>query len=85
MKLKLRARWIGRLPRVGDYLMSPIRPRYAYRVASVDRVSEVHAKAETRMLQLEVERAYLAEVPPHAQIHSWRWDRRESAKRKERA
>lgn len=81
--MNLRARWIGPPPRVGDYLMSEVRPRYAYRVTQVTNASSlVHwdlaAKAETRRLQLVADRVASTAVPPHARIHPWKWDRRES-------
>jgi hypothetical protein len=79
--VKLRARWIGPPPRVGDYLMSEVRPRFAYRV---DRVTltfpNVHwdpiAKAEVRLLQIVADRVAKDAVPRHAKIHPWKWDRR---------
>ena len=78
---KLRARWIGHPPRVGDYLMSALRPRYAYRVERVTNASsEVHwdlmAKTEVRRLLIEVARVAPAGVPKHARIHGWKWDAR---------
>jgi hypothetical protein len=78
---KLRARWIGHPPRVGDYLMSALRPRYAYRVERVTNVSsEVHwdpvAKMEVRRLQIDAARVTPAAVPRYARIHPWKWDKR---------
>ena len=80
--MKLRARWHGPLPKVGDYLMSDVRPRFAYRIGQVtNRSSEVRwdaaAKIEVRSLQIEADRVALSAVPEHARIHSWKWDRRE--------
>ena len=79
--MKLRARWAGPLPRIGDYLASPTRPRFAYRVRGVLRVDPlVHwdptRKAELRRLAFEVDRVPIAELPAAARVHDWRWDRR---------
>jgi hypothetical protein len=76
-----RARWIGPPPRAGEYLMSQVRPRYAYRVARVINVSSLvrwdpAAKAEVRSLQIVVDRRPASRVPKIARIHSWTWDRR---------
>lgn len=81
--MKLRARWIGPPPRTGDYLMSELRPRFAYRIDQVDNATAlVHwdpaAKAETRRLRISATRIPKDRVPPHARIHAWKWDRRES-------
>lgn len=78
---KLRACWIGHPPRVGDYLMSALRPRYAYRVGRVTNASsEVHwdpvAKMEVRRLLIEAARVAPAGVPKHARIYPWKWDTR---------
>ena len=80
--MKLRARWIGPPPRVGDYLISEVRPRYAYRVEQVTRVTsnvgwDQGAKAEFRLLRIDADRVATTAVPQHARIHSWKWDRRE--------
>ena len=81
--MKLRARWIGPPPRTGDYLMSEVRPRYAYRVERVTNASarvcwDEAAKAEVRVLRLDVARVARIVVPPHARIHPWKWDRRKA-------
>lgn len=79
--MKLRARWVGPPPRAGDYLMSDTRPRYAYRVEQVTCASshvlwDPTAKAETRRLQIVVDRVATSAVPQHSRIHPWKWDRR---------
>ena len=84
--MNLRVCWIGLLPRSGDYLMSEVRPRFAYRVERVTNASSVvnwdpTAKAETRQLQVVVDRVAATAVPLHARIHPWKWDRRESRRR----
>lgn len=81
--MKLRARWIGPLPRIGDFLMSAVRPRYAYRITEVIRTSpyvtwDQVAKAEVHQLQIVADRIARTAVPEHARIHPWKWDRRES-------
>lgn len=81
--MKLRARWIGPPPRVGDYLMSEVRPRYAYRVERVTLAFpnvtwDQAAKAETRRLQIVVDRVGVTAVPKAARVHPWKWDKREA-------
>jgi hypothetical protein len=81
--VKLRARWVGPPPRVGDYLMSEVRPRFAYRIERVTMAfPNVHwdakAKAEARLLQIIVDRVDKCAVPRDARIHPWKWDRREA-------
>ena len=69
--MKLRARWVGDLPRAGDYLMSTSRPKFAYRVLEV----KTHGSM-CRQLTIEVDRLLAGDVPMHARIHPWRWDAR---------
>lgn len=81
--MTLRARWIGPPPRAGDYLMSEVRPRHAYRVKWVINASSLvrwdsAAKAEVRRLQFVVARVAATAVPKRARIHPWKWDRRAS-------
>jgi hypothetical protein len=80
--MKLRARWIGPPPRAGDYLMSEVRPRWAYCIEQVTKASpsvlwDPAAKAEVHHLQIVVDRVAKTAVPRHARIHPWRWDRRD--------
>lgn len=66
----LRARWTGDLPQVGDWLASPSRPRYGYRIEKI-------IVAGLGKLKLGVERVPAAEVPwDSATVHAWRWDPR---------
>ena len=79
--VKLRARWLGPPPRAGDFLMSAVRPRYAYRIDEVINASsqvgwDPAAKKETRRLQIVAERVAKDDVPPHVRVHPWKWDRR---------
>ena len=79
--MKLRARWSGPPPRVGDWLVSPTRPRFAYHVLEVRRVDpdvrwDPAKKAELRRLAIEVDRVPIAELPTAARVHDWRWDKR---------
>lgn len=79
--MKLRARWNGPPPRVGDYLSSPTRPRFAYRVRAVRSVDSLvrwdpAQKAELRRLAIEVDRVPIAELPAAARVHDWRWAKR---------
>ena len=81
--MKLRARWIGPAPRVGDYLMSGRRPRFAYRISRVRPTLpnvcwDPAAKAEVHFLQFVVAKIAVTAVPRNVRIHSWRWDRREA-------
>lgn len=81
--MKLRARWTGPLPRVGDYLARPIRPRFAYRICAIRRVDPLvrwdpARKAELRRLAIEVDRVPITELPTAARVHDWRWDKRAS-------
>jgi len=81
--MKLRARWVGPPPRAGDYLMSQVRPRYAYRITEVINPSskvlwDPAAKAEARKLQIVADRVAVSAVPEHARVHPWKWDQREA-------
>lgn len=81
--MRLRARWIGPPPRVGDYLMSEIRPRHAYRVERVVSAFpgvtwDSAEKSEVHLLNVFVDRVGKDAVPQHARIHPWKWDRREA-------
>lgn len=87
--MKLHARWNGPPPRAGEFLMSTVRPRYAYRIVEVINTSsqvgwDPATKAETRRLQIVAERVAKDDVPPHARIYSWKWDRREAKHRPSR-
>jgi len=84
--MKLRARWIGPPPRTGDYLMSQVRPRYAYRIEEVSQKTphvrwDATAKAEVRQLQIVADRVAASAVPKTARIHPWKWDKRETRAR----
>ena len=85
--MKLRARWTGAPPRIGDYLMSPTRPRYAYRVCAIDAAADravrwdPELKLEVRRLTITVDRLSARDVPRDARIHPWRWDKREPRRR----
>ena len=81
--MKLRARWSGPPPRVGDYLASPTRPRFAYHVRGVSNVDSLvrwdpAQKAELRRLAIEVDRVPIARLPTAARVHPWLWDKRAS-------
>jgi hypothetical protein len=83
--MKLRARWTGPVPRVGDYLASTARPRYAYRVRDVARTDpnvrwDAAQKTEVRRVVIEVDRVPVAEVGSSATVHPWSWDKRASTK-----
>ena len=81
--MKLRARWHGPPPRVGDYLASPTRPRFAYRVCGVRHVDPLvrwdpARKAELHRLAIEADRVPIVELPTAARVHDWNWDKRAS-------
>ena len=81
----LRARWVGPLPRVGSYLMSETRPRFAYLIKEATLTSravtwDAAAKAEVHRLKIVVDRIAADALPDGAFVWSWRWDRR-SARR----
>lgn len=83
--MKLRARWTGPAPRVGDYLASTVRPRYAYRVRGVAQPDprvrwDAAQKTEVRRLAIEVDRVPFAAVETSARVHPWRWDKRAPTK-----
>jgi hypothetical protein len=80
--MKLRARWLGPPPRVGDYLMVQTRPRFAYRIERVTSAFpnvgwDATAKAEAHLLQFVVDRVAASALPDRAKVHPWTWDRRE--------
>lgn len=83
--MKLRARWTGPLPRVGDYLMSQVRPRHAYQIEMIDVPDhsvrwDQAAKAEVWRITFDVRRVEVTKVPKSARVHPWRWDRRDRAR-----
>lgn len=82
--MKLRARWSGAPPKAGDYLRSPTRPRFAYRVRSLSVVGnrvqwDIARKTEVRQLTIDADRVEISAVPQSARVHDWRWDRRDQA------
>lgn len=75
--MTLRARWTGPLPRVGDYLMSQVKPRAAYRIVR-EPASDVAAlmRADGVVhLRLVVEKVDLP-LPSGATVLPWKWDQR---------
>ena len=85
--VKLRARWDGVPPHIGDYLMSEIRPRFAYRVCEVKRTDRIVAwdpvmKTEFVKIDIVATRVDRSTVPEGVRIHPWRWDRRGGGKKK---
>lgn len=77
---KLQARWYGDLPKVGEFLMSRLKPRAAYKITHVRcRCSEEpdHSGGEVaRRLEITTEIVALPDVPKDAVIHDWKWDSR---------
>jgi hypothetical protein len=85
--VKLRARWLGPPPRIGDYLMSEVRPRHAYRIACMASAFpgvtwDPVAKTEARLIAFTVDRIAASAVSRDAKIHPWKWDRREARARR---
>lgn len=79
--MKIRATWRGPLPKAGDYLMSQVRPRFAYLLLSVTSTSpevrwDAASHAEINRLAFEVARVAKTDVSPHARVHPWKWDKR---------
>lgn len=87
--MKLRAHWAGELPKVGDYFMSTMRPKYAYRIVAIgshaaiadcDRI-RLHLDRESYWLEVEAERVSPYDVPDDAVVHAWKWDARDKKAR----
>ena len=81
--MELRARWIGPLPKVGDYLMSQYRPRCAYQVArdpaSNNVIPENRDVEDMVRLDIVVERVEIplpAPLPDGVTVYPWKWDGR---------
>lgn len=72
---RLRARWEGDPPKVGEYLRSSVRPVYAYVIRGV-RERRAYKLATARSLELVVDRVAADDVPADAIVHPWRWDPR---------
>lgn len=68
--MKLRAKWTGQPPCIGEYLMSQHRPRFAYRIAAITT-----GDSESK-LEFEVDKVKLHSVPDDAVVHPWKWDPR---------
>lgn len=70
----LRAKWTGDRPRIGEYVMSKVRPRSAYRIVDVRVTGQT---AEYTSIELRVERVDLPlSLSPAEVVHPWRWDPR---------
>lgn len=83
--VKMRARWDGAPPKVGEYLMSQVRPRFAYRICEVARVDRIVSwdptlKTEFQHYTIAALRVPVTEVPKDARVHPWRWDKRDKQK-----
>lgn len=80
----MNAKWTGNLPRIGDYLMSRVRPRFAYRITAIEKDNIVEwdsaAKATRYKVALTVEKVKLSDVPDTAIVHPWKWDTRGAKK-----
>jgi hypothetical protein len=75
--ITIRARWSGRPPAMGDYLMAPKRPRWAYEVVGVtlrDHLSAALRNAQ--VITIKAARRAVDAVPADATVHSWRWNGR---------
>jgi hypothetical protein len=80
-QMRTRARWRGTLPAVGDWLSSPIRPRYAYQITAVNVTKQL---GEVTFATFTIERYTLDQVPQDALFHEWKWDRRTRKKGRRR-
>lgn len=86
--MKLRARWEGALPEVGDALRGAgPRVRSAYAITHVHIVQRMSvrvldddgvcfSRVDSRVV-FEVERVPAADVPPGVKVHAWTWDKRD--------
>lgn len=87
--MKLRARWNGKPPLVGEYLMAPMKPRYAYRIVEVERTDRIVSwdpvlKTEFCHYSIVCIRIDKRDVPEGATVYPWSWDKRASAKTKKK-
>jgi hypothetical protein len=71
---QLRARWAGAPPLVGQFLKAA-RGRTAYEITAVRKVGRAGLGTGAKF-SLTVERWNPADVPAHAVVHEWKWDRR---------
>jgi hypothetical protein len=76
--MKVKAKWTGKMPLLGDYLMSSLRPRFAYRIEGFEAaVKQFGANPDDQFaLTITVTKVSLHGVPEDATIHSWKWDSR---------
>ena len=73
----LRARWQGRLPEIGEYLMSSTRPKFAYRITGVEELRYLpHHVPGYQRLKLAVDRISAPDVPAGGVVWDWKWDAR---------
>lgn len=81
---KLRMRWYGRTPKVGEYLRSiGSRARTAYRIVAAKwKWSE---REQLWVGPVTVERSPIAAIPKGARVHRFVWNSRSSRKRRGRA
>lgn len=78
--IKTRAAWNGDAPQLGDYLMSPMRPRYGYRILSVAPV-KARVDRATDFYDITADRVAAKDVPKDAKIHVWHWNPRDRKKK----
>lgn len=78
--MKVDATWTGALPRIGDYLLSSHRPRFAYRVVAFEKDNHVEWDGEVKSsrykLAITVDKVGLRDVPDDATVHPWKWSPR---------
>lgn len=81
---KLRMRWFGRPPKVGEYLRSEgPRARTAYRIVAVNW--KWFEREQLWVGPVTVEREPIANIPDGWRVHRFRWDSRTSKRRRSRA
>lgn len=74
LPFKMRARWSGEPPKVGEYFASsPDRARMCYRIVAI--------RGDVPRLVLTVERYRLVDLPAGVIVHLWEWDRRKRRQR----
>lgn len=71
----LRARWEGSPPQVGEFLMSQVRPRHAYRIEGIEQ-KRLDKATQRTYLALTCTKVASGDVPAGAVVHPWKWDAR---------
>jgi hypothetical protein len=77
--VNLQASWRGEPPVPGDYLMSPVRPRFAFRIIEIlKRKTNGRGDGDVSWYDISAERVGASTVPKTARVHGWKWNPRKS-------